>query len=73
MRSTLQNTGTSLSMTLYFAILIIGLSSKLPSILYQGLVGAGVPIPLAQKVSVLPPTSALFAAFLGYNPMSGDI
>jgi len=69
MRSTLQNTGTSLSMTLYFAILIIGLSSKLPSILYQGLVGAGVPIPLAQKVSVLPPTSALFAAFLGYNPM----
>jgi len=69
MRATLQNTGSSLSMTLYFAILIIGLSAKLPPILGKGLIDAGVPTAIAQKVAQLPPTSALFAAFLGYNPM----
>jgi len=69
MRSTLQNTGTSLSMSLYFAILIIGLSTKLPAILNSGLVSAGVPATFAEQVSKMPPTSALFAAFLGYNPM----
>lgn len=69
MRSTLQNTGTSLSMSLYFAILILGLSAKLPPILGKGLTDAGVPSAIAAKVAQLPPTSALFAAFLGYNPM----
>jgi hypothetical protein len=31
---------------------------------------AGVPANVAAKLAHLPPTSALFAAFLGYNPMS---
>ncbi len=70
MRATLQNTGTALSMTLYFSILIIGLSKNLPAAMYQGLVNAGVPAVAAQQVSNLPPTGALFAAFLGYNPMA---
>jgi hypothetical protein len=30
----------------------------------------GVPLPIATTISHLPPTSALFAAFLGYNPMA---
>lgn len=69
MRSTFQNTGAALSMTLYFTILIVGLSAKLPPILYSGLINAGVPAAMAQQVSHMPPTAALFAAFLGYNPM----
>lgn len=73
MRSTFQNAGTALSMTLYFAILIIGLSTSLPSVLHSGLLQAGVPNALAQQVSHVPPTSALFAAFLGYNPMGSLI
>ncbi|HWQ74151.1 MAG TPA: MFS transporter [Syntrophomonas sp.] len=70
MRSTLQNTGTALSMTLYFSIMIIGLNQHLPMAMYHGLVDAGVPAAAAQQVANLPPTSALFAAFLGYNPMA---
>lgn len=70
MRATLQNTGTALSMTLYFSILIVGLTQHLPSAMYQGLVNAGVPAAAAQQVANLPPTGALFAAFLGYNPMA---
>lgn len=73
MRATFQNTGTALSMTLYFAILIVGLSASLPSVLQSGLVHAGVPLSLAKHMSSLPPTSALFAAFLGYNPMGSLI
>jgi len=70
MRATLQNTGSALSMTLYFTILIIGLTQHLPATMYQGLVNAGVPAVASLKVANLPPTGALFAAFLGYNPMA---
>jgi EmrB/QacA subfamily drug resistance transporter len=70
MRATIQNTGTALSMTLYFSILIIGLVQQLPATMYRGLVNAGVPGAVAQQISNLPPTGALFAAFLGYNPMA---
>lgn len=38
--------------------------------MYQGLVEAGVTAAAAQQVANLPPTGALFAAFLGYNPMA---
>ena len=70
MRSTLQNTGSAMSMTLYFTILIIGLVKNLPPILYSGLPNAGVSAAIAQKAAGMPPTTALFAAFLGYNPMN---
>lgn len=69
MRSTFQNAGSALSMTLYFAILILGLSQSLPPILNSRLLDVGVPAAIAQRISSMPPTSALFAAFLGYNPM----
>lgn len=70
MRATLQNTGSALSMTLYFSILIVGMAQQLPTTMYHGLVTAGVPGAIAQQISNLPPTGALFAAFLGYNPMA---
>jgi MFS family permease len=69
MRATFQNTGMAISMTLYFTIIILGLVHSLPPILYSGLVNAGVPASVAQQTAGIPPTSALFAAFLGYNPM----
>jgi hypothetical protein len=47
----------------------IGLAAHLPTTLYQGLTQAGVPNNVAHQVANLPPTAALFAAFLGYNPM----
>lgn len=70
MRATIQNTGMSLSMTLYFSIIIFGMVQNLPPALYHGLVSAGVPAAVAEPTANLPPTGALFAAFLGFNPMA---
>ena len=69
MRSTVANTANTVSITWIFAIVTLGLATHLPSALYQGLTKAGVPTNVAQQVSHLPPTGAMFAAFLGYDPM----
>ncbi|WKB35826.1 hypothetical protein QS257_21215 [Terrilactibacillus sp. S3-3] len=34
-----------------------------------GLIAHGVPVQVANKIAELPPTSSLFAALLGYNPL----
>jgi hypothetical protein len=70
MRATFQNVASSVSMTLIFTLVIAGLSTSLPGALYGHLTAAGIPVPLAQQLSGLPPIGALFAAFLGYNPMA---
>lgn len=69
MRSTFSNAGTMLSMGLFFSIMIAGLAQKLPQAMQTGLTQHGVPLAGAIKVSQLPPTSSLFAALLGYNPL----
>ncbi|BCU70330.1 MFS transporter [Stygiolobus caldivivus] len=68
MRATLQNTGQTASLALFFTIVILSLSATLPHDLASAVAQAGAPqlAPLAQKVPV---TGALFAAFLGYNPV----
>jgi hypothetical protein len=68
MRATLQNSGQTLSLAIFFTIIITGLSNSLPSALSNAMTSAGVP-QLAQTFGSIPPTSALFAAFLGYNPV----
>src|SRR5438128_87855 len=70
MRSTAQNSGQLVSIGLFFSIVTIGLASALPSTLLNGLSRAGVPVTVASSIAHLPPTAALFAAFLGYNPMA---
>ncbi|MCL2825953.1 MAG: MFS transporter [Eggerthellaceae bacterium] len=69
MRATFMNTGMALSMALYFAILIGGLAVSLPPTLHSGMIAAGVPEATAQQVASMPPTEALFATFLGFDPM----
>jgi EmrB/QacA subfamily drug resistance transporter len=69
MRATFQNAASLLSIGVFFSIVTAGLASALPSSLFSGLSQAGLPAPLATTISHLPPTAALFAAFLGYNPM----
>ncbi len=69
MRSTFQNAGMTLSIGLFFSIMVAGLSSSLHASLTHGLSAAGLPAAAAAKVANLPPVSVLFAAFLGYNPM----
>ncbi|HWD61205.1 MAG TPA: MFS transporter [Humibacter sp.] len=69
MAGTVQNAGTSLSIGLFFSLLIAGLAASLPSALYNGLTSHGVPTAAAQKIAELPPVGSVFAAFLGYNPI----
>lgn len=70
MRSTFTNAGAMFSMGLFFSIMIGGLSQRLPQAMQSGLTQHGVPLAGAIQVSHLPPTSSLFAALLGYNPLS---
>ena len=70
MTATFQNSAMVLSIGIFFTLIIAGLASGLPGTLYHGLVAQGVPAKAAAGISHLPPTGALFAAFLGYNPMS---
>jgi MFS family permease len=70
MRATFQNAANTMSLAMIFTVVTMGLAAELPKALYQGLLSAGVPAPVARQVAGLPPTSALFAAFLGYNPMA---
>lgn len=69
MRATFQNTANTLSITVIFSLVTVGLARNLPESLTNGLTSAGIPADAAAKVAELPPTGALFAAFLGYNPL----
>ena len=69
MRATFQNSGMSLSIGIFFSLMVAGLASSLPHTLSSGLQAQGVPAGVAGQVSTLPPVSTLFAAFLGQNPM----
>jgi len=70
MRSTFQNTGTALSIGVFFSLLIAGIASSLPGQLLAGLTQNGVPHAIAHQVAGLPPVSSLFAAVLGENPVA---
>ncbi len=70
MRATFLNTANTLSMTMIFTVVTLGFAAHLPKALFEGLTGAGVSADAARQVAGLPPTGAIFAAFLGYNPMA---
>jgi len=69
MRATFQNSGTSLSIGIFFSLMVAGLAAYLPRALAAGLRSQGVPAAVAAHASHLPPVSTLFASFLGYNPV----
>jgi MFS family permease len=69
MRATFMNTGMVLSIGVFFSLMILGLSSSLPSSMSNGLRANGVAPATAVHIAHLPPVGSLFAAFLGYNPM----
>jgi MFS family permease len=69
MRATFQNSGTALSIGVFFSLMIAGLASSLPKTLASGLQQQGVPAGLAHQVGALPPVASLFAAVLGVNPV----
>ncbi|MCV7177173.1 MFS transporter [Mycolicibacterium sphagni] len=69
-RSTFFNAGNSLSIGIFFSLMIVGLAHTLPDAMSQGLQAQGVSASVAHDVANLPPVGSLFAAFLGYNPIA---
>ncbi len=69
MRSTFQNSGMSLSIGIFFSLMVAGLANTLPRTLIPGLTAQGVPLAQATAIGHLPPVSTVFAAMLGYNPV----
>ena len=69
MRSTFQNSGMSLSIGIFFSLMIAGLANTLPKTLAPGLTAQGVPLGAANSIAHLPPVSTIFSAMLGYNPV----
>ena len=68
MMSTLMNSGFVISMGMFFTIIVVGLTKEFPAALSLSLTNAGA-AQLIPAMSAIPPTGALFAAFLGYNPV----
>ncbi|MEM0161369.1 MAG: MFS transporter [Thermoplasmata archaeon] len=71
MRATLNNIAQTISMALFFSIAITIFSQDLPGALYTTGLNAGLPPLLANALKSIPPSGALFAAFLGINPLAG--
>jgi MFS family permease len=69
-RATFFNAGSSLSIGIFFSLMIVGLANTLPTALSTGLQEQGVSVAVAHDVANLPPVGSLFAAFLGYNPIA---
>jgi MFS family permease len=55
MRSTFQNSGTALSIGVFFSLMIAGLASSLPKTLSGGLQNQGVSHSVAHQLGSLPP------------------
>jgi hypothetical protein len=68
-RATGMNAGMVLSMGGFFTLMAVGLASRLPQALTNGLTGAGVSPQAADAASHVSPVGTLFAAFLGDNPV----
>ncbi|HTU30675.1 MAG TPA: MFS transporter [Solirubrobacteraceae bacterium] len=69
MRATFQNSGTAISIGVFFTLVIAGVASSLPSALSAGLIRGGAPAEIAHRLAGLPPVSSLFGALLGINPL----
>jgi MFS family permease len=75
MMSTLMNSAWTLSMAVFFTIVIIGIQKSFPSAIHDSFASLGTSLTpmvqqLADQLAKMSPTNALFSAFLGYNPMS---
>ena len=68
MMFTITNTAQTASMAIFFTIIIIGITQRFPEAMTSSLSSIGA-VYLAPALSNIPPTAALFSAFLGYNPV----
>jgi MFS family permease len=76
MMFTLSSSANTLSMAVFFSIVIVGIQGAFPGAIHNSFASFGslslTPTlqHLAEQLANMSPTNALFSAFLGYNPMS---
>lgn len=68
MQYTIMNTAFTISMGIFFTIVIVGISQRFPEEITSSFTSIGAS-QLAPLFNQIPPTGALFSAFLGYNPV----
>ncbi|MFA0832996.1 MAG: MFS transporter [Methanobacterium formicicum] len=68
MLTTIMNTAFTASMAIFFTIVIVGITQRFPDAMASSLASIGA-AQLTPILSNIPPTGALFSAFLGYNPV----
>jgi len=68
MMYTINNTAQTASMAIFFTIIIVGITQRFPEAMTASLSSIGA-VYLAPALNNIPPTAALFSAFLGYNPV----
>lgn len=69
MITTVIMTAFTASMAMFFTIVIVGITQNFPGAMTTSLASIGA-VQLAPVLSSIPPTGALFSAFLGFNPVS---
>jgi len=69
MMFTIMNTSFTASMAIFFTIVIVGITQRFPDAMLASLTSIGA-VKLSPILSNIPPTGALFSAFLGYNPVN---
>ena len=69
MITTVIMTAFTVSMAMFFTIVIVGITQKFPGAMTASLSSIGA-VQLAPVLSSIPPTGALFSAFLGFNPVT---
>jgi MFS family permease len=70
MRMTINNVSMTISMAMFFSVTIAIFSKFLPSAIISTAEASGVPTQVAMYLSKIPPSGALFGAFLGVSPVS---
>lgn len=69
MITTVMMTAFTTSMAIFFTIVIFGITQRFPDAMTASLTSIGA-AQLAPVLIQIPPTGALFSAFLGYNPVN---
>ena len=69
MMTTVMMTAFTVSMAMFFTIVIVGITQRFPDAMTSSLASIGA-VQLAPVLTSIPPTGAMFSAFLGFNPVT---
>jgi len=69
LRSSMQNIGLLMSFAVFLTLILVGSATALSTSISSALTKVGVPSDVVSELTRIPPAYALFAAFMGYDPM----